>query len=78
MGVMPYDAAIANFLEIVLKAWDVIKDHPRAKLASKRIELESLSRQAQIDGDVDMLRRIRGEIDEIDIRLAVSDTKPSV
>ena len=75
MGVMPYDAAIGNFLEIVLKAWDAIKDHPRAKLASKRVELESQSRQAQIDGDVDALRRIRAEIDEIDLALAVDTNK---
>ena len=77
MGMMPYDAAIGNFLEIVLKAWDVIKDHPRAKLASKRVELESQSRQAQIDGDVDVLRKTRAEIDEIDLALAVDDKQHS-
>ena len=77
MSIMPYDAAIGNFLEIVLKAWDAIKDHPRAKLASKRVELESQSRQAQIDGDVDALRRIRAEIDEIDLALAVDTNKSS-
>lgn len=64
----------AGVINLTIRIWDAVKDRPRKKLENERERLEEESRQAQIDGDLDELRRIRGEIEEIDRKLSTVRT----
>ena len=60
-------------IEFILKVWGWVSGRSLQKLNSSRRALEEASRQAQIDGDLDELRRIRAEIEEIDRRISTGD-----
>ena len=64
---------ITTALEFIIKVWGWVSGRSKQKLVEQRQKLEEESRQAQIDGDVDELRRIRAEIDEIDHRIINGD-----
>lgn len=53
-------------IDVVFRVLDWVKARPQKKLSNKREELEILSREAQIKGDVNELQRIRAKIEEID------------
>lgn len=53
-------------LEGVFRLSDWLKGRPYAKLEDRRMVLEDESRAAQIKGDVNEMRRIRAQIEEID------------
>lgn len=58
--------AFNNTLQLAFRVWDFISNRPKKKLKKRRLELEEQSRQAQLNGDLDELRKIRGQIEEID------------
>lgn len=60
-------------IELILKVWGWASGRLLKQLKSKRIELEAKSRQAQLDGDLDVLRKTRAEIEEVDRRISVGD-----
>lgn len=60
-------------IELILKVWGWASGRSLKQLKSKRIELEAKSRQAQLDGDLDVLRKTRAEIEEVDRRISVGD-----
>lgn len=66
-------ALITVSLEFILKVWGWVSGRSRQKLEQRRIALQDQSKQAQIDGDLDALRKVRAEIDEIDRRLITGD-----
>lgn len=53
-------------IDAIFRILDWMKDRPKNKLTDKREELEVKAREAQILGDVNELRRIRAQIEEID------------
>lgn len=75
MGILAFGKSV---IDLTLKIWEAVDNRPRKKLMKQRDKLEEESRQAQIDGDVDELRRIRGEIEEIDKVLSRNDSRNSV
>ena len=52
---------------------DWMKGRPKKKLEDQRKDLEVESRQYQLEGNLDQLRRVRGEIQDIDRRLQSGD-----
>lgn len=60
-------------IDVVFRVLDWVKGRPKAKLEDHRKELEVESRQYQLNGDLDQLRRVRGEIQDIDRRLQSGD-----
>lgn len=66
-------AIIGPFITLILKIWDWLKGRPKQKLENRRMILEEESRQAQLIGDLDALRKARAEINDIDRRLATGD-----
>lgn len=60
-------------IEFILKVWGWVSGRSLQKLNNKRIELEAKSRQAQLDGDLDVLRKTRAEIEEVDRRINTGD-----
>lgn len=60
-------------IELTLKVWGWVSGRSLKQLKNKRIELEAKSRQAQLDGDLDVLRKTRAEIQEVDRRILVGD-----
>jgi hypothetical protein len=53
-------------IEVVFRILDWTKGRPRGKLEDKRMVLEDESRAAQIKGDINEMRRIRAQIEEVD------------
>lgn len=53
-------------VDVAFRILDWVKARPQKKLNNRREDLEVLSREAQIKGDIDELRRIRAQIEEID------------
>jgi len=53
-------------VDVAFRVLDWVKARPQKRLEDRRKELEELSRIAQIKGDVNELRRIRAQIEEID------------
>lgn len=53
-------------IEVVFRVLDWKKARPIVKLQDRRRELEELSREAQIKGDIYEMQRIRAQIDEVD------------
>jgi hypothetical protein len=60
-------------ITFILKVWGWVSGRSKQKLIDRRMTLEENSRQAQIDGDLVELRRIRGEIEELDHKLQSGD-----
>lgn len=60
---------IGAVIEFFIKLFDYISGRSKQKLLNSVIELEKQSRQAQLNGDLDMLRRSRAELEEIRRRL---------
>ena len=60
-------------IDVVFRILDWVKGRPKKKLEDHRKELEVESRQYQIDGNLTQLRRVRGEIQDIDRRLQSGD-----
>lgn len=60
-------------IEFILRVWGWVSGRPKQQLHSKRVMLEEQSRQAQLDGDLDVLRKTRTEIEEIDRKLSTGD-----
>jgi hypothetical protein len=60
-------------IELILKVWGWVSGRSLQQLKSKRVELEAQSRQAQLDGDLDALRKTRAEIQEVDRRISIGD-----
>lgn len=60
---------VTTILNFILRIWGWVSGHSKQKLMDRRLLLEDKSRQAQIDGDIDELRKIRAEINEIDRNL---------
>lgn len=60
-------------IDVVFRILDWMKGRPKKKLEDRRKELEVESRQYQLDGNLDQLRRVRGEIQDIDRRLQSGD-----
>lgn len=60
-------------IEFILKVWGWVSGRSLQKLKNKRTELEAKSRQAQLDGDLDVLRKTRAEIEEVDRRIDTGD-----
>lgn len=60
-------------LEFIMKVWGWASGISKRKLESNRRDLEEESRQHQLNGDLDQLRRVRGEIQEIDRKLSTGD-----
>lgn len=70
MGILGFlQAAIT----LILKVWGWASGRSKQRLIDSRKVLAEESRQAQIDGDLDELRRIRGEIEDLDHRLQSGD-----
>jgi hypothetical protein len=61
-------------IDAVFRILDWMKGRPRQKLKERREELEAESRQHQLNGDLDGLRRVRAELKEIDRMLNVGDS----
>jgi hypothetical protein len=53
-------------IDVVFRILDWTKGRPRGKLEDKRMVLEDESRAAQIKGDINEMRRIRAQIEEVD------------
>lgn len=53
-------------LDAAFRILDWVKNRPINKLKKSRKELEILSREAQLKGDINELHRIRAKIEEID------------
>ena len=70
---MGIPAAITAFLTFIMKIWDWFKGYPKLKLENRRLVLQEESRQAQLIGDLDALRKARAEINDIDNRLDTGD-----
>ena len=70
MGILGFIQATIIF---ILKVWGWVSGRSKQKLIDRRMALEEESRQAQIDGDLVELRRIRGEIEELDHKLQSGD-----
>jgi hypothetical protein len=68
-----FPSLIESVLSILIRVWDLFSGRAKRKLETKRWQLEQDSRQAQIDGDLDDLRRIRAELDEVDRKLRDGD-----
>ena len=66
-------STLQSIIALILKVWGWVSGRAKQKLQNDRAALEERSRQAQIDGDLDELRRIRGEIEELDHRLQSGD-----
>jgi Flp pilus assembly protein TadB len=66
-------SALQSIIALILKVWGWASGRAKQKLQNERVKLEEQSRQAQIDGDLDELRRIRGEIEELDHKLQSGD-----
>lgn len=66
-------ALITTVLEFIMWVWGRISGHAKQALQNKRVELEAESRRAQLDGELDTLRRVRGEIEEVDRKLSTGD-----
>lgn len=64
---------IDSIIQLVLKIFGWVGDRPKKELENKRIELEEQSRQAQLNGDLNALRKSRAEIEEIDRRIRSND-----
>lgn len=64
---------LSTAFALILRIWDLFSGRAKKKLEDRRLELEAASRQAQIDGDLDDLRKFRAEIDEIDRKLQSGD-----
>ena len=60
-------------IEFILKVWGWVSGRSLKQLKSKRLELQEKSRQAQLDGDLDVLRKTRAEIEEVDRRINTGD-----
>lgn len=60
-------------IDVVFRILDWVKGRPKKKLEDHRKELEVESRQYQLNGDLSQLRRVRGEIQDIDRRLQSGD-----
>jgi hypothetical protein len=61
---------LRSFFEVVIRVWDKLSGRSKRKLEIERMNLEEQSRQAQIVGDLNALRRIRGQIEDIDRKLS--------
>lgn len=70
MGVLGFIQAAMLF---ILKVWGWASGRSKKKLQNDRRVLESASRQALLDGDLNETRRVRAEIEEIDRRLERGD-----
>lgn len=70
MGAM---STIQAAIELTLKIWGWVSGRAKKKLQNRRIELQEENRKAQIDGDINALRRTRAQIEEIDRRLDTGD-----
>lgn len=66
-------AAWAETVKLALDIWDWVKGHPKQKLEQQRMILEDESEKAQVIGDLDALRKIRAQIENIDKRLISGD-----
>lgn len=66
-------ALAQSIISLILKVWGWVSGRSKQRIVDSRAMLEAQSRQAQIDGDLDELRRIRGEIEELDHRLQSGD-----
>ena len=60
-------------IELVLRVWGWVSGRSKQQLLSSRRELEEKSREAQLSGDLNALREIRAQIEEIDRRLDSGD-----
>jgi len=60
-------------IDVVFRILDWMKGRPKKKLEDQRKDLEVESRQYQLEGNLDQLRRVRGEIQDIDRRLQSGD-----
>lgn len=68
---IPILSSIGVIAELALRIWDAVS--PVSKLKRKRRQLERESERYQIEGDVLQLRRVRGEIEDIDSRIKSGD-----
>lgn len=66
-------AAWTKTLEVVLRIWDMINSGPKRRLQAKIDALELENRQYQLNGDLEQLRRSRGELEEARRRMAIRD-----
>ena len=66
-------AAWAETVKLSLEIWDWVKGHPKRKLEQQRMILEDESLKAQLIGDLDALRKVRAQIEDIDKRLVSGD-----
>ena len=62
-------AMLTGAFEFINRVWGWVSGRAKKKLLNKREELEKESRRAQLDGELDTLRRVRGEIQELDRKL---------
>lgn len=60
-------------IEFILRVWGWVSGRSKQKLHNERIALEEQSRQAQLDGDLNALRKIRASIEEVDRRIESGD-----
>lgn len=60
-------------IEFILKVWGWVSGRSLQQLRNKRIVLEEKNRQAQLNGDLDELRKTRAEIQEVDRRINTGD-----
>lgn len=68
-----YIEAYNKTLELVFRIWDRINNGPKKRLQKKIDELENENRQHQLNGDLEQLRRTRGQLEEARRRLALGD-----
>ena len=61
--------AYSKTIDVVFRILDWMKGRPKQKLEDRRTILEDESRAAQIKGDINEMRRIRAEIEDIDHRI---------
>jgi hypothetical protein len=70
---MGIGALVTAVIGLIMRIWDWLNGYPKKKLLDKRLALEVESRQHQLNGDLDGLRRVRAELQEVDRKLATGD-----
>jgi len=66
-------AAWNSTLQLIFRIWDWMSGWPMKKLIDRRHELEEESRIALIAGDLEALRRVRAQLEEVDRRIRTRD-----
>lgn len=69
----PWLEAYNKTMTFIFRVWDTLSDRPRQKLQDTIDRLEVESRVHQLNGDLEQMRRTRGQLEEARRRLAIRD-----